>query len=230
MPLYPALALLSGRAVFAAHRGVLNGLRDLGTRIGFAIWWLVGLAATLGLSILVIIAGRVDQSSSILAALKPYALPGVVIAIALLASGRSLVRGFYFRAQMLSLVAVVLWGATLLQFILPGAQRFWVSSRIAATIDISKLHTPYWSMGNASGFNEDSLVFLVRGEPMGGSVPSIDDPKFNCDWMALATGSVDAQAWLASPRVRVADRVRGWNYSNGKPVDIIIFDRGRLKP
>jgi 4-amino-4-deoxy-L-arabinose transferase-like glycosyltransferase len=235
MPLYPALALISARAVFAAHRGVLKGLRDLGTRIGFAIWWLVGVAATLGLTIIIIVAGRVDQASSIVTALRPYALPGIVIVIALFAAGRSLARGFYLRAQFQSLAAVVIWGATILQFILPGAQRFWISPRIAESINTQALWNPdvygeHDVFLNVTGFNEDSLIFLLRG-----AIQSSDNEQLvERVFMFRVPGPVAVRAdssvvpKLAKPKEGA--RIRGINYSNGERVNIIILERDRPAP
>lgn len=228
MPLYPAIALVSARAVFAADAGVLKGLRDRGTRIGFGVWWLVGVAATLGLSLLVIIAGRADRSSPIVPAIAPYALPGVLLAILLVAAGRSLVRARYLRAQALSLVAIVTWGATFLQFILPRAERFWISPRIAAT-----LRTPpseprdAVTRLNASDFSEDSLVFLTRGRPptptSAKEALKLLLPTPRDTWIAVPTDSA-AAAILADKGATHRTRVEGFNYSNGKHVNITIFE------
>ncbi len=228
MPLYPAIALISARVVFAADRGVLKGLRDPGSRIGFVIWWIVGVAATLGLSLLVVIAGRVNRSGSVTAAIAPYALPGVLLAILLAVVGRSLVRGRFLRTQALSLVAIVIWGATFLQLILPRAERFWISPRITATLraptSLSRGGHGSW---NATGFTEDSLVFLRRGRPP--TSTSADDalqlslPTPHDIWIAVPTDSA-AAAILADKSPTQRTRVEGLNYSNGKHVDITIFD------
>lgn len=221
MPLYPAIALISARAVFAANRGVLKGLRDLGTRIGFAIWWIVGVAATLGLSVLVIVAGREDQSSSAVAAVLPHMLPGVVLAITLVAAGRSVVRGCFLRAQILSLLAVVMSGATFLQFALPGAGRFWVSAQISNAAD-SRWHGD-GPLINLSEFHEDSLVFLTRAR-LTSALPDVPPREGR---LVVVSPTDEPIPVLDGERLRLIRTVRGWNYSNGRRVAVYVSELDR---
>src|SRR5207253_584674 len=47
LPLFPALAILSARAVFVAQAGLLPGIRAKAARIGTWLWLGIGWAATL---------------------------------------------------------------------------------------------------------------------------------------------------------------------------------------
>ncbi len=222
LPLYPAVALLSAQAVVGlSGRG--GSSVDVGTRIGFIIWWVVGLAATIGLSSLVVLAGtgegrvfRTAEGFDLAAAaalLKPYGLPGVIILIALAASARSLVRGAILRGQVQAMVAVVLWGAVFLQYVLPGADRFWISSRIAAA---AMQAGPAVPISNQTDFREDSLVFLTRGTIREGEAPA---PGEHAVLLVRDDGP------LRSPgEARLLGEVRGWNYSNGRAVHVLVLE------
>lgn len=221
MPLYPAIALISARAVFAAEQGVLRGLRDLGTRVGLVVWWIVGVVATLGLTALVIVAGREDQSSSAVGAIAPYAPAGLLLAILLAGVGRSLVRGRYFLAQVVSVVTVVAWGAMFLQWALPRAERFWVSSRIvAAASDVRRGGSP---IVNLSEFGEDSLVFLTRGSLLTSVPPSATE----AGRLVVVSPADQPVPVPDGGRLHLIRAVRGWNYSNGKRVKVQVSELDR---
>ncbi|MFN7020185.1 MAG: ArnT family glycosyltransferase [Phycisphaerales bacterium] len=209
MPLYPALALISARGVFAAEGGRLPGVRSPGARAGFAVWVGVGAAAMLGLTGVVLYAGRVDESRAWWSLSDGLWLPGSVIVVGLIAAARALQRSQFMRAQAWGVAMVVLWGATFLGRVLPSAERFWISTRIAAA------GGPGASLVNASKFREDSLIFVHRGR-----VRVLDEHEAVAD---IKAGGSPGRVYLfsAGTLVDLADQwrtveVEGWNYSVGK--------------
>lgn len=208
MPLYPALALLSAQALVRVHDGDRR-ITDLGTRAGLGIWWVVGIAATLGLSGVVLWAGRLEDGVSLDDSVRNYVAPAVLIVLFLVAAGRSLVRGALLRAQLQAMVAIVAWGATFLHYVLPGAQRFWVSSRVVAAMET----TGATRLVNNSSFTEDSLLFLTRGRI------TRDDGDSPGDAARLLSAEPTADGQTTPPPA-AATRIRGFNYSTGRTVDL----------
>lgn len=212
MPLYPALCLVSARAIFAAAARKLPGLRGQGTRIGFGIWLAVGAAMMLGVSALVVVAGRLDDAPLLGAGRSQYMLPAALVAIALFSAARLIARGLFVRAQLLALFAAVIWGMTSLQLILPSARRFWLSPRIVEAVG-SEAHGD--RLVNRSSFTEDSLVFLTRGAVTREGTEPSSGPQV----LLLPSGQPHA------PPLRLLETIRGWNYSTGREVSLDIVQR-----
>lgn len=216
MPLYPALALISARGVFAAEAGRLPGVRGPGARAGFAVWVGIGAAAMLGLTGAVLYAGSADESRPLLSLSGGLWLPGSVIVVGLIAAARALQRSRFVRAQAWGVAMVVLWGATFLGMVLPSADRFWISTRIAAA------GGPGASLVNASKFREDSLIFVHRGR-----VRVVDEQEAVAEIKAEG-GPGRVYLFPAGAPAGLADgwraiEVEGWNYSNGKRVGVRVL-------
>jgi len=222
MPLYPAIALLSARAVFAAEAGRLADVSKRMSRMGFSIWVIIGIAATLGLSGLVLSAGRLDAAESWLVTLRGLGFPAAVIVAGLIAAARALQPGRFVRAQVWGMAIVMVWGATFLQVILPRAQNVWVTPRVAELLGADA------TLG-AVGYVEDSLIFTTRGRTIRLSREAFERGEFGGAEMVLYPAemvlSARAAAMLGPPR----GRVRGFNYSNGKSVDLIMSPTGLPK-
>lgn len=218
MPLYPALALVSARGVLAAECGRVPGVRKVGSKIGFGIWVAIGAGAMIGLSIVVLIAGRVDADAGWFDPSRGLWLPGAVLVVGLIAAARAVQRGQMMRAQVWGVAMAVVWGATFLQTVLPSAGRLWISRRIAE-------QTGGAAVINASKFREDSLIFVHRGR-----VERADDA-------AAAVADTSGRMVLMQPEdsARAAAGVRvvtieGWNYSNGKPVRVLVAESPSKEP
>jgi 4-amino-4-deoxy-L-arabinose transferase-like glycosyltransferase len=156
MPLYPAIALLSGRAVLAAASGRLVGVREWGTRIGFVIWGLVGAGILVaGIALLVLLSSfdNVDEEATI------TSLWYLVIGFVLVQTFRSMWNAQWLQAQLRSLIAAVLMLVLLFQTLAPAANR--MSTRIVEAIEMvdGEGTRPL----AAVDYQEDSLVFLTRG-------------------------------------------------------------------
>ena len=81
MPLYPAVALLSARAVLAADTRRLAGMREFGTRIGLFLWVVIGVGImAAGVALLEILASRgIDVRSELAVLMLWYLLIGTAM-------------------------------------------------------------------------------------------------------------------------------------------------------
>lgn len=156
MPLYPAIALLSGRAVMAAVTGRLIGIREWGSRIGFVIWGLVGIGILgAGIALLALLSGFDDVNEEALITSLWYLLIGFV----LVHTFWSMWAGRWLQAQLRSMVAAVMMLALLFQTLAPAANR--MSMRI---VELIEAIDPEGERPIAAvDYQEDSLVFLTRG-------------------------------------------------------------------
>lgn len=156
MPLYPALALLSARAVLAAGSGRLVGLREWGSRIGFGIWCAVGVGImAAGIALLAVLSGFDDVNEEAVVTSLWYLLIG----LALVHTTRSMLAGRWVQAQLRSMVAAVMMLAVLFATLAPAANR--MSTRIVELIEAAD---PEGKRPIAAvEYQEDSLIFLTRG-------------------------------------------------------------------
>lgn len=148
MPLYPALCLLSARAVYAAEVGKLAGLHDRLTRIGLWIWSI-------------------------------FAVPLSILTLGWVMDWQ---RGRYVRASHYAILGVVATCIVLFELFVP---RF-TSASPTIMAALRAIDPEGKRPVAAMGYEEDSLVFLRRGEldrlgtkPLGGNAQA-------------------AQAWLAA--------------------------------
>lgn len=213
LPLYPAIAILSANAVVAASAAALP-IRGVG-----AIkvpWIIIGVAVCVGLPVGCWLVG-VERSA--------WTIPlGLIWLLVLIFWAHGWFEAWWpperwISRQATAIVLMAVSAALLFQAILPHARRLWVSRQIAEVG--APLDPGFQRPLAAIGYHEDSLVFLRRGR--------ID--RINLD---------DLDAWLAEhpgglvvgPRADLAGRgglserarVEGYNYSNGRRVDVLIAE------
>lgn len=215
MPLYPALALISARAVFAAASGAMGDLGKGAIRFGLNAWLVIG--AVIGvlapLTLLFIAGGVADPRT---------AIPGVALALlcagALLLTAKALVRDRFMPAQRRSLIAGAIAMIGLAGVVIPGSSRVWISDR-AATAMLA-IDAGQGRPLAAAGFHEDSLVFNTQGR-----IERLSDqalPAYldtNPDALLLLTQRLFEEH---QARLEELDRLKGFNYSNGRSVKLII--------
>jgi 4-amino-4-deoxy-L-arabinose transferase-like glycosyltransferase len=209
LPLYPALALLTGRAMVAAADGMMARVTAWESRMAYVAWALAGLAiagAVLALPILV--AGRFE----------PIALVPVVAALTVAGAGlRQAWRGRIGPALTVATVAAFAIYATAFQAVLPGTDEIWLSRSVAEMV---AREAPGKKILASTGHQEPSLVFLLGTD--------LDLPKpprvalyvrSNPGAYVLVghhheTAFREALAELGA-RVRPVASTRGYNYSKG---------------
>ena len=206
MPLYPAVALLTARCIYATAGGFVEGLDRGIARVGILAWAVAGLL-TLALgpvALVFLVAGT--QSPAIFVLLLAF---GSIVACDL--ALRAIRRGDLKRAQALGLAIGAVSMVSLLGLVLPSADRIFVSHRLAKAIHVVD---PNEQLPLATvGFHEDSLVFNTQGR-----IQRIDQDQL-IDWLAknpqavvvLPIGLLEHY-----PQLTLRLRVAGFNYSNGE--------------
>jgi len=152
LPLYPALAILSARAVFALDAGALPGAAGRGARIGFLIWMLVGIAAAIAVASL----GYAVGGTTVVTISVAVCAAAVV---SIVRAGRDLLAGRAVRAQLRSLAAVC---AVLIVFVgLVAPRAITLSGELWSVIEAFD-HDGERPVASA-GYHEDSMIFQSRG-------------------------------------------------------------------
>ncbi|MBL9032373.1 MAG: glycosyltransferase family 39 protein [Phycisphaerae bacterium] len=202
LPLYPALALLSARLALAPPSPPMPRL----ARHGVRLWMTAGLLLALAPLAVVLV---LDSASSAALGISMGGLP--LLAAALVLAWRTMASGRWGEAMH---GAVMLMGGWLVWLfaLLPRLDVLWTTRAIAGAVG-----QPPPRLATCD-YDEDSLAFLARGR---------------LDRVAAAEGA----AWLAThpdgvliapaepmiPGSRRIDRVRGFNYSKGRWVDLGLF-------
>jgi 4-amino-4-deoxy-L-arabinose transferase-like glycosyltransferase len=203
MPLYPALAILSAWGLDSL------GERTRSLRPGIVIWALAGAAIA---AIPVVLADpRVGGGPRGIAD-PATALFFLVVAGCSFNAWRGMVKeSMRFGIAQMAVVALVAFGV-----VLPRCRALWVSRELADAVGsrISNRGRPI----AAVGFHEDSLVFWARGRLQ----------KLNADeaaaWRAANPTGILIQPAGLLPAPKGAPVVRGFNYSNGKQVELEIVE------
>lgn len=206
MPLYPALAILTARAIDGIVRAAPDAVALARERLGFAVWCLIALA---WLGAFPIALGVLVGSPASLAI--GIAAGAAGLAALALGSARAFARGRPLPLHAWAIGAWALVVAVSLGVLLPRARPLWVSAAIARAIPADA------SAIGAVGFHEDSLVFLTRGRLE--RLPDDAGPG----WLAAHPGAVlIAPADLDLPGARELAEVEGFNYSTGRRVRLRI--------
>ena len=218
LPLYPALALLTGAALVVGARAMApRWLRYADIAIK-ALW---GLATIALAGALVALPFRFGNQLSLAGVIGAVALLGLMAAL-LYRSPRPL----FVAATMLGMSAVFILPAG--SAVLPGLDRLWLSR---AAADLVAHHSPAAGAPVvAIGYGEPSLVFLLGGHVR------LMPPSATAE--ALAKGgtalvgnretplflqAVSAHGLNAHPLGTVA----GFDYSNGRQMVLMLYDVGR---
>lgn len=216
LPLYPALALITARAAFAALRS--GWFRRL-VAVEGVLWACFTVLVAAGIL-------RVSQSLGV----GPWA--GVLPAAAALAAGfagmRSLMRGYLPRALWLSAAGAVLMFATLRAVTIPRLDHLWLSREVSVAIasrrEASRSRLPVAVVG----YVEPSLVFLV------GTDTKLTDAESAAALLEQRRDALVITSRDAAPAFTEAARRRGlavtdvWsteglNYSKGQRMRLEMF-------
>lgn len=221
LPTYPALALLTARAVLNGATGVVPGLGSLLARGGFLIWAAVGLA--LGSAIItvpLVLDGRFE----------PLSLGSLVVAVAGVAiSLRYAFRGRSLEAMKTAVIMTALILAPALHSVLPGVDGLWVSRSVAQAVG---RHGQPQDGGRAplaaAGFHEPSLVFLLGTETRLLSAEAAAlHLRQHPGGFALVTSEKDRtfleKAAALDMTPQAVEKIRGFNYSKGRWVTLTLY-------
>ncbi len=207
MPLYPALALLTARCIYATAGGFVEGLDRGIARIGIRSWVIGGLM-TLALGpvvLMILLKGFEGLNAIVVTALAAASV------IACIRAYRMVRMGDLKQAQAIGLAIAAVSMVSLLGLILPLGDRIFVSQRLANAIH--EIDPEQALPLAAVKFHEDSLVFNTHGR-----VQRIDEDQLE-SWLAANPDSlVVLPANIAAERQELKAHawIAGYNYSKGK--------------
>lgn len=211
LPMYPAIALISAKAVLdAAHARVDTDTADR-IGLGLNIWLAIGLAITAAAPIALALAGGG------LPAIAAAALLAAAAAFLLITARNLAAEGLLLHAQLRALAAAVLFAVLTLGLILPRASLVWVWPRAAAAI-------PPGRPAAAAGHIEDSAVYLTRARIQ--RIPPDDALR----WLRANPAGVvilerkDSTGQLDLNRLGT---FAGFNYAKGRFVTLDLVERAR---
>lgn len=227
MPLYPAIALLSSRAMLAAAAGSLPIVSSRLARHGHRIWIGIGLAVCVAAPVALLVFACEDGSCSIFVLVMTVAV-AVAANVLLLLAGRAMRQANWYEVQRLG-IAAALTLAAVVGLTLPRMDIAFISPKIMEAIDIVD---PDGSRPVAIiDFHEDSLTFLSRG-----SIDMIDGQAVPAWIEAHPDGLLWAppqwaQRWADDPVIGLVQstpstEVSGFNYSQGRSVVLRLYTAG----
>lgn len=229
LSLYPAIALLSARAVLAMDARMIAVPRTF--RIGFGAWIAIGAVLVLLWPLVRFATEQAGDYELTEHGRRVYlaVLPTIAAAVYLFLAGRLLVRGQHARAQLAGLLVSILtvaWSTIGLAF--PGFSWLWTSDRVGQrvrTIDPAGVR-PVATVG----YHEDSLLFALRGR-----VERIEERDLAAWFVHHPTGIavVSRAVSQVTPGLRSLKSdprslgFLGFNYTKGVPVALVIVEADR---
>jgi 4-amino-4-deoxy-L-arabinose transferase-like glycosyltransferase len=216
LPVYPALALLAGRAVVALGDGALMRRRWL-DGITLALWAAVSIALAAALALL---PGRFGQGFDPVGLVAAAILLNVAgwLAVAAWRGGPALT------ATIVALALVAF--APAFHRIAPGLDRLWLSRGAAAMV--ARYHPPPDVAVAAVGYREPSLVFLL------GTGTRFLAPDSAAEYVTTTRGAAALVSDRDDAAFRSALKSRGWepraidhidglDYSNGQRMILTLY-------
>ena len=231
LPLYPAVALISARALMVGTRALPQS-RTLGARIGFTLWLVIGVVISALPILLLVLCHRLGDLHSpppgapVEAGLNwvAYTLLGLGTAcgLAFLVAGyRLILKGRLLEGQLLSIPTAALSMALVFGVSLPYAWPIWITPRLEAILQAQQSSDEPVPLA-AAQYTEDSLMYASRGRLQRIGVGGIDQwSKQNPDGLIVAPTS-DVPDEMAFEQL---GRVRGFNYSKGQAMDLVVIRR-----
>ena len=221
LPLYPALALLTARAVLDEATDGVAGTRSRLAKAGFGLWAVVGLALGTGIVAAPLILEGPFEPMTLGPAL--VAVAGVAVTLRYALRGRSV------EAMKAAVIMTAVILASTLPTILPGLNSLWVSRSVAQAVERYRgSHEDGFPTVAAAGYYEPSLVFLLGTETrlVSGEGAALHLREHQ-DGLALVTADKQ-RAFLESAaavdlKPQAVETIRGFNYSKGRWVTLTLY-------
>jgi len=214
MPMYPALALLSARGVYAAAAGALTQVDAWFPRIGHRLWLVMSLFLCFGFAGAMVALPPREGTAAWIAM-------GVLLLGAAVALGRcmrAVVNRAFLRAQAWSIAAA---GFTVIGYVaLLGPGLFGLTTRAIEAMD--GIDPGGERPLAAVEFHEDSLEFLTRAR-----IDRINEADLPA-WLDAQPGGLvlAPRREEGRPGLVAIESVRGVNYSKGRIVTLEILEAG----
>lgn len=226
LPLYPALALMTGAAVVAASDGLLTRLQRWDSRLAFLAWGLVTLG--IGLAVFALPLGMMHR-------VEPASLLPLVAA--LFGAGFALRAAWRQRigvATALAMATAVLVLVPTFRSVLPAVEPLWLSRSAHELVSAAASAGPPRPVA-AIGYQEPSLVFLLGTDTrLIGASESADFLGAHPDGLLLVASSAEREVRqvlrAAGLGVRPLGFAQGFNYSKGQWLDLTLLARQEGAP
>lgn len=230
LPLYPAVVLLSARALLAGSRACPS-VRTAGPRFGFGVWYVIGLGIISLPATLLILSGRLGALSD-----PPPGSPftqgigmfdwtvitlGALFGITCLTLGlRRIMTGRLLEGQLLSIPAAAVAMGLTFGLALPASWPLWITPRLEFHLQQAGAFDETTAVFGSAEFHEDSLMYATRGR-----LERINRSQIQ------AFLAANPQAWMIVPEDeidaagdhRVHGIVTGFNYSNGTFLELAVL-------
>jgi len=217
LPLYPAVALLCGRAAWAASTRGLPSMLPRLAMVGDFSWFMIGVLLTIALPLFLAWRGGLRLDLGVLLALAA----SVILLTALLTAGWVAARRRQFAAALLiGLGASMIGGRGLFQTVLPNLREPWISSAVVR--EIAAIDPDARRPLAAAGYYLESLVFLT-----GGRVERIASSQLD-SWLEAhprGLAVVIAGACRSNPPLRRLAEIKGFNYVEGRSAVLHILEK-----
>ena len=219
LPTYPAIACLAAAGVLSERDGQYARWRGWLFWPAASVWLILGFILACGPPALIWWMEGYVSPLGVLTALAAAPLMGATI----LLLRRAQTRG----AIACAAAAAFIVFASVYSLQLPRLQTVWLSPRIAAAVENAS-RCPHKTLATVP-YNEPSLVFLVGTDTKfvdvrGAAQHLLDDPACGLALVGVNESveflSLTAAAGMQPPEVA---RIRGVNYSYGKPVELILY-------
>ena len=223
LPLYPALALLTARALFARSSGVLPSARSRLLWLAFALWSLVGLVLAAGIPMIPYLFDNRFELLSL--------LPAATALLILLLAWRYMRKARMVAAVVAAVALSPLLFGTTLQVILPKVDGLWLSRSVARAVESYQQKPTAPLVVAAVGYHEPSLVFLLGTQT--DLVSWEQAPLLLRDRKADLALIPEKQHSVFQNRTRelglplkVVKTLSGFNYSKGKWLTLKLYAHG----
>ena len=207
LPVYPAVALLCSRGLLA---GATVWQPFLRSRLAGALlrgWLGLTLACSLGVPLAAVLLLRPRMNGT---AWTLVALAGVLVAILNVAVRSAVKQRRFVRAQVLAVLLTAVALPATFHFVLPNAQRLWISSRLV--LELRRIDPAGTRPLAAVHYHEDSLVYLTEGRVQRLRWREVPD------WIDRHTDGLLIMADVLLPggrRVRRLAEIEGYNLGGG---------------
>ena len=236
LPLYPAVALLSARAVLAGSRA-FPSLGTLGPRLGFVVWYVIGLGIIALPTTLLLLSGTIGSLShpppgspftegmglidwSIIALGALFGLTCLTLGFSRIMNGRLL------EGQLLSIPAAAVSLGLTFGLAVPASWPLWITPRLEHVLRQAGAFDESSSVIASVGFHEDSLMHATRGRLQRLNAGQIEAflTTHPGAWIVLPEDQLNQVDQAADHAVH--GMVTGFNYSNGKVVSLAVIGPG----
>lgn len=216
LPLYPAIALLCGRAGWSSSVGAMAFMRSKLTVIGDSIWTLVGAGVCLALPLYLASRGDLRAEPGVLLALLAS---GVVTAAVLIAAWMFARRIQFVVSLSIALWACALGGRCLFQIVLPNLESPWMTSAVVR--ELAEIDPQADRPHATAGYYRESLDFLTGGRIETLAPTALDDwLAEHPDGIAIVPKSVP----LPRQSTTVRATIEGFDYVEGDHSTLLLLE------